>query len=134
MPHDTIPRRLFEQAKTRPNVPAFHHKTGGSYKPTTWSEYASLVRRAGKAMMALGFDAGSTVSILGFNRPEWVVFAVAAMGAGGAAAGIYTTCSAEEVRYIVHHAEAKLVLVENQEQWAKVKQELDNLPLLRHVV
>ena len=134
MPHDTIPRRLFDQAKARPDVPAFRHKVGGEYQPTSWSEYASLVTRAGKAMMALGLEPGGTVSILGFNRPEWVIFAVAAMSAGGAAAGVYTTCSAEEVRYIVHHAESKIILLEDASQWAKIEAELERLPLLRHVV
>ena len=131
---DTIPRRLFDQAQAHPDAAAFFHKVEGRYQPTTWAAYAALVKRAGKALIALGFEPGGTVSILGFNRPEWVILDVAAMAAGGAPAGIYTTCSPEEVRYIVHHAESKLVLVENAAQWEKVKAELPRLPLLRHVV
>ena len=77
--------------------------------------------RAARALIALGLPRGGKVAILGFNRPEWVIFDHAAMMAGGAAAGIYTTCSAEEVQYIVHHAEALVVLVENAEQLAKIK-------------
>jgi long-chain acyl-CoA synthetase len=131
---DTIPHRLFAQAQARPDVPAFHHKVDGSYRATSWRAYAASVRQAAKALIALGFERGSTVSILGFNRPEWVILDVAAMAAGGAAAGIYTTCSAGEVQYIVHHAESLLVLVENAGQWEKVRGELERLPLLRHVV
>src|SRR6185437_8965816 len=91
-------------------------------------------RRAGKSLIALGFERGANVSILGFNRPEWVILDLAAMAAGGAAAGIYTTCSPEEVAYIIHHAEAPVVLLENAQQWKKVEQELGHLPKLRHVV
>ena len=134
MGHDTIPRRLFKQAEARPNTAAFHHKTEGRYRPTTWREYATSVKRAGKAMMALGVEPGSSVSILGFNRPEWVIFHVAAMAIGGAGAGVYTTCSPEEVRYVVHHAESKLVLVEDEAQWSKILKEQERLPLLRHAV
>ena len=134
MTSDTIPHRLLEQAKARPDAPAFHHKVDGRYRATTWAEYASTVRRLGKALIALGFERGDTVTVLGFNRPEWVLLDVAAMTAGGAAAGIYTTCSPEEVRYIVHHAESPLLLVENEAQWDKVQRELARLPLLRHVV
>jgi long-chain acyl-CoA synthetase len=134
MEHDTIPRRLFAQAKARPDAPAFLHKVDGRYQPTSWRGYADLVRRAGKALVALGLERGGTVSILGFNRPEWTVFHVAAMAVGGAGAGIYTTSSPEEVRYIVHHAESGVVLLENEQQWKKVEQELGNLPLLRHAV
>jgi long-chain acyl-CoA synthetase len=132
MAHDTIPARLFAQAKARPDAPAYHHKVDGRYVPTSWSAYATLVKRAGKALLAR--DLAGTVSVLGFNRPEWVAFHVAAMATGGAGAGIYTTSSPEEVRYIVHHSESKVVLVENEMQWAKIQKELPNLPLLRQVV
>ncbi len=134
MANDTIVHRLFHQAKTRPEAPAYFEKVNGHYRPTSYREYAEEVRRAAKAMIALGFEAGQTVSILGFNRSEWVIFDVAAMAAGGAPAGIYTTCSHSEVRYIVHHAESPLVLVENESQWEKIHKELENLPLLKHVI
>ena len=131
---DTIPHRLFEQARSRPTSPAYYQKVDGRYRPTSFGEYAALVRKAAKALLALGFERGSTVSILGFNRPEWVVLDVAAMVLGGAPAGIYTTCSPEEVAYIIRHAESPLVLVEDLAQWKKVEKELGNLPNLKHVV
>ncbi|MGB5367036.1 MAG: long-chain fatty acid--CoA ligase, partial [Polyangiales bacterium] len=62
------------------------------------------------------------------------VMDIAAMGAGGAPAGIYTTCSPVEVRYIVAHAEAPIILVENENQWRKVLAERANMPKLKHVV
>jgi long-chain acyl-CoA synthetase len=134
MPFDSIPRRLFEQARNRPEAPAFYAKTGGVYRPTRYREYAAVVRRAARSLRALGVGPGKATCMLGFNRPEWVIFHVAAMAAGGAAAGIYTSCSAEEVAYIVHHAEAPVVLVENQSQYDKIKRESDKLPLLQHIV
>ena len=134
MPFDSIPRRLFEQARNRPEAPAFYAKSGGVYRPTRYREYAAIVRRAAKALRALGVGPGKATCVLGFNRPEWVIFHVATMAAGGAAAGIYTSCSAEEVAYIVHHAEAPVVLVENQNQYDKIKRESEKLPLLKHIV
>jgi len=134
MPTDSIPRRLFEQARNRPEAPAFYAKSGGVYRPTRYREYAALVRRSAKSLRALGVGPGKATGILGFNRPEWVVFHVATMATGGAAAGIYTSCSAEEVAYIVHHAEAPVVLIENQAQYDKLKRESAKLPLLQHIV
>jgi len=131
---DTIVHRLLARAEAMPEKPAYYVKSDGAWLPASWSEYARAVRRAAKALIALGLRPGSTVCILGFNRPEWVILDVAAMAAGGAPAGIYTTCSASEVRYIVHHAEAPVVLVENREQWEKIRQEWPNLPHLRTVV
>lgn len=134
MPADTIVHRLFTQAQTRGNHPALFVKEVGAWKPTTWAEYAAEVRRAARALMALGFGPGGNTCILGKNRPEWTVFALASMAAGGASAGLYVTSSPGEVRYIVDHAEAKVVLVENAEQFAKVEKELERMPKLEHVV
>jgi long-chain acyl-CoA synthetase len=134
VPADTIPHRLLQRAKKSPNDPAYYVREGGGWKSTNWGTYSDQVTRAGRALIALGLEPGDTVCILGFNRPEWAIMDLAAMGAGGAPAGIYTTCSPIEVRYIIAHAEAPLVLVENEEQWRKVKAERANMPKLKYVV
>lgn len=135
MAADTIPARLVARAKQTPNAPAYYERSpDGLWKGSSWGDYAGQVEQAGRALMALGVEPGQAVAILGFNRAEWVVFDVAAMSVGAAPAGIYTTCSPTEVRYIVEHAEAPVVLVENEHQWDKVRQERQNLPNLRHVV
>src|SRR5205085_927618 len=77
---------------------------------------------------------GGKVAILGFNRPEWVILDHAAMMAGGGAAGIYTTCSPDEIQYIVHHSEAQVLLVEDGAQLAKVKARRADLPLCKWIV
>jgi long-chain acyl-CoA synthetase len=130
----TIPARLFEQAKARPDHAAYFEKEGGAYRPTSYAAYASLVRRVGKALLSIGFGPGDTASILGKNRSEWVLLDVAAMCVGGAPAGIYTTSSPEEIKYIAGHAASKVVLVEDLAQWKKVEQILGELPAVVHVV
>jgi long-chain acyl-CoA synthetase len=133
--YDSIPRRLTQQAEARPNAPAYCVRdASGTWRPTDWKTYAAEVREAARALVGWGLGPGDRVCILGFNRPEWVIFDVAAMMAGGVPAGIYTTCSPAEVQYIVEHAEAGIVLVESQAQWEKIDAERARLPNLRHVV
>ncbi len=134
MTADTIPNRLLQRAKSSPSAPAYYVREGGAWKPTNWGTYSDQVTQAGRALIALGFQPGQTVCILGFNRPEWAILDLATMGAGGAPAGIYTTCSPVEVRYIVEHSEAPVVLVEDEAQWRKVQAEIANMPNLKHVV
>ncbi len=134
MAADTVCARLLEQARKNPKKPAYFVRRGATWEPTDWGTYAGEVRQVARGLMALGFEPGQTACILGFNRPEWTIMDVAAMCAGGAPAGIYTTCSPEEVRYIVAHSEAPVVLVENEEQWKKIDVERANMPKLRHVV
>jgi long-chain acyl-CoA synthetase len=159
MTADTIPARLLSQAKQRPDAPAYCAKVDGVWRATRWKDHAQEVRRAARALLALGVGKGATVAILGYNRPEWVVMDLArrdpggrarprrrynrpewvvmdlaAMSVGAAPAGIYTTSSPEEVEYIVHHAEATVVLVENRAQWEKIDKVRARLPSVKRVV
>jgi long-chain acyl-CoA synthetase len=131
---ETTLHRLFENARQRPNAAAYFFKQDGAWKPVSWSEHVAEVRRAARALIALGLQHGDAVGILGFNRPEWVVFDLAGMLAGGAAAGIYVTSSPEDVEYVLGHCNAQFVLVENEEQWEKVRKVRERLPKLRHII
>src|SRR5687768_14725715 len=104
MPVDTIPARFLAQSQ-RGDAPAYYVRKGDAWTATSWADYVAEVRRAARALIALGAKPGHTVCVLGWNRPEWVVLDLASMCAGGAPAGIYTTCSPAEVQYIVGHAE-----------------------------
>jgi long-chain acyl-CoA synthetase len=131
---DSIPSRLLAHVKIRPSSVAYYARRGDLWQPTTWRRFVEEVRLAARALAALGFAKGDRVAILGVSRPEWTIFDHAAMMAGGVPAGIYTTCSAEEVHYIVAHSEAKVVLVENQHQLDKVLTKRAELPALVAIV
>lgn len=134
MTTDTILHRLHENGRIRPNAPAYYVKTGDHWVPTPWQEYVQQVRQAGRALIALGVQPGQNVCILGFNTAEWVIMDLAAMLIGGAAAGIYATNSPAECQYIIDHAEANILLIEDDNQWQKIAQIRHQLPHLKHVV
>lgn len=131
---DTIIHRLHENGRIRPNAPAYYEKIGAAWVPTSWQEYLGQVRQAARALLALGVTPNSTVTILGFNRPEWVIFDLAAMALGGAPAGIYTTNSPDECKYIIENSESRVILLENEEQWQKIKKVRDDISTLKHAV
>jgi long-chain acyl-CoA synthetase len=134
MSKDTIIHRIQENGRIRPTAPAYFEKVGEAWVPTSWQEYVRQVRQAARALITLGVEPEGTVSILGFNRPEWSIMLLAAMAARGAGAGIYTTNSPAEVQYIVNHAESKVILLENEYQWNKIDQVREELPHLRYAV
>jgi long-chain acyl-CoA synthetase len=131
---DTVLHRLHENGRSRANAPAYYVRTKDHWVPTTWKEFLAEVRQAAKALVALGFERGQGICILGFNRPEWTIFDLAGLLAGGHGTGIYTSNSPEEVQYIVHHSEAPFVLVENESQWQKINKVRDQLPDLKKVI
>ncbi|MFQ5555235.1 MAG: AMP-dependent synthetase/ligase, partial [Acidimicrobiia bacterium] len=130
----TIPKLVFDNAEQMPDRPAYHVKVGSAWRATTWATYAGEVRAAAKALVALGVEVGDKVNILGFNRPEWVIMDVAAIAVGAVPAGIYTTNSPHECKYIIGHSEAPLILIEDEGQWDKIVQVRAELPALRTVV
>ena len=134
MAFETIPQRVFANARRLGSAPAYFVRGGSGWEATSWEGYAAGVRRAGAALVSLGVEAGQAVCILGANRPEWVTFDVGAMAAGTIPAGIYTTSSPAECAYILDHSEAPVILVENEAQWQKIASVRDQLPRLRHVV
>lgn len=131
---DTVLHRLHENGRSRANAPAYYIRTKDHWVPTTWKEFLDEVRQAAKALVTLGFERGQGICILGFNRPEWTIFDLAGLLAGGHGTGIYTSNSPEEVQYIVDHSEAPIVLVENEDQWQKINKMRDQLPKLKKVI
>jgi len=134
MTASTIPARLFEQARTRPNQAAYFVREDSGWVSTNWSSYAANVQKVGRALVTAGLDTGSVVCILGNNRPEWVEMDLGAMAIGAIPAGIYQTCSPEEIAYILNHSEAPIVLVENQSQLDKVLSIRGETPHLKQIV
>ncbi len=131
---DTVLHRLHENGRIRPNAPAYYEKIGDAWVPTSWQEYTNQVRQAAKALIALGVEPGQNTTILGFNRPEWVIFDLATMLVGGAPAGIYTTNSPHECKYIIENSESPIILVENENQWNKIKEVRADIANLKHIV
>jgi long-subunit acyl-CoA synthetase (AMP-forming) len=113
---------------------ALRVKSGGSWKTTTWREYGRDVRLAARALMKLGVQRGQGVSLIGQNSPEWLIADVGAIFAGAMPAGIYTTNSHEQVRYITDHCEAKVSFADTAAQVAKFVAEKDRMPRLEVVV
>jgi long-chain acyl-CoA synthetase len=135
MPADVIPERLMQMAAQRPGAVAYAVRSpSGSWIGTSWSRYAEEVREAGLALIAAGVEPGERVAILGNNRPEWTILTLGALSVGAIPVGIYTTSSPSEVTYILRHSGARVVLVEDATQAAKVDCDRADLPELMHVV
>ena len=126
--------RLREHAANRPQATAYAAKSGGEWVKTSWQDFELATQQAARALITLGLPAGGAVGILGFNRPEWTLSYLGTMAAGAVPVGIYQTCAPRQVRYIADHAEMQVIVVENKEQWNKVRQIRDQLPALEHVI
>ena len=69
---ETIPYKILHNGERWSDRPAYHVREGDAWRTTTWGEYAGGVRAAARSLLALDVAPGEAVTILGFNRPEWV--------------------------------------------------------------
>ena len=131
----TIPGLLVERARTRPRRVAFRAKELGVYRETTWRELAERVAAVAHGLAdVFGVARGQAVAIIGNPCPEWAIADLAAQALGAVTYGIYPTSAPAEVRYLLDHGGARVVVVEDQEHLDKVLAVLDQCPGVRGVV
>ena len=103
-------------------------------RPQLSTRSGTTVQALSLGLIDLGVAPGDKVSILGNTRPEWTYADFAALSVGATVVPIYQTNSPEECQYVLENSDAKVVVVEDDEQLEKIRAVRDRLPLLEHVV
>jgi long-chain acyl-CoA synthetase len=130
---ETIPRLFLEATSAEPEEIALREKTLGIWRETSWRNYRDAVERVAMALRRYGLERGDRVAILGENAPWWLFADFAVLTVGGVTAGIYTTSSWQQCRYILRHSGARFLFVENQEQlqkWLEFESDTPGLELV----
>jgi len=135
-PAISVPGRLMKTAKDSPSALAFKQRDikTGTERVWTYSQYLDEVKTVAKAFISLGFDRFQSVCILGFNSPEWVISDLAAIFAGGMAAGIYPTNGPEACHFIIEDSKCAILVVEDQKQLDKVWRFRNEMPNIKKIV
>jgi long-chain acyl-CoA synthetase len=100
--------------------PAYLHEVDGEWHEVTWAESARAVGELANGLLALGVRKGDAFGILARTNLEWAWFDFALALVGAVGAPIYANSSQRDVRYVLEHSQAVGVLVEDDEQRAKV--------------
>jgi long-chain acyl-CoA synthetase len=121
-------------AKRYGSAVAVRYKQDGKWVDRSFDQVLEVARSLSLGLIDLGVAKGDKVSILANTRPEWTYFDFAALSAGAVVVPIYQTNSPEECQYVLENSDAKVVVVEDDEQMEKIREIRDQLPLLEHVV
>ena len=129
-PADTFPKLLIRNAELYGSRPAMRHKDLGIWQTWTWAQTLEIVRAYAVGLHRLGIRRGETVAIVGGNRPKlyWSEMAVQMLGA--IPVPVYADAVADELAYVLAHAETRFAAVEDQEQVDKIMSVMDRLPKL----
>ncbi|XP_063616716.1 very long-chain-fatty-acid--CoA ligase bubblegum isoform X1 [Cydia splendana] len=133
-PPISVPGLLRQTAARYPDSPALCTKKDGKWHKITYKQYLERVRTVAKAFLKLGLERFHSVCILGFNSEQWFVADLAAIHAGGYAAGVYTTNSAEACLYCLEKSRANICAVQDKKQLDKILSVRHKCPTLKAII
>ena len=116
----TVALMVRERSHTSPDGVAMRDKRFGIWQERTWAELWEEIVLVAHGLLALGVQRGDVVSIHSEDRPEWVIFDLAAIAIRAMSTGLYPTNPTAEVKYLVNDSGARVHLAEDQEQVDKV--------------
>ena len=130
----TFPQYLLLNSARFAGRTAMRHKDYGIWQSWTWAQMAEEIARFSIGLGQLGLKAGDRVAIVGQNRPRlyWTFCAVQALGA--IPVPVYADSVADEMVYVLNHAEVAMAVVQDQEQVDKLLSMGDALPGLRLII
>jgi long-chain acyl-CoA synthetase len=131
---DTFPKLLVRNAKQFRGRPAMRQKDFGIWQTWTWDQVLDEVRGLAVGLSRLGLKRGDTVAIVGSNRPRLYWSITAAQMLHAIPVPVYSDAVADELAYVLAHADVRFAAVEDQEQVDKILSVSERLPRLERVV
>lgn len=91
----------------------------GATRDYTWKEVMSEARRMATHLRSLGLSPGDRVALLSKNCAHFFMAELAIWMGGFTTVAIFPTESAETVRFVLEHSEAKVLFVGKLDSWPK---------------
>jgi long-chain acyl-CoA synthetase len=132
---ETLPKLLVANAhKYGHRKIAMREKALGIWQPYTWTDYLARVKSCALGLAALDLQRGEKLAVIGDNRPPLYWMLLAAESLGVIPVPLYQDAIDREIQYVLDHAEARIVVAEDQEQVDKLLHVKALLPRLDTIV
>lgn len=112
-----ITQFLNTNTEQSPTKAAISFKKDNEWKDLSWKDFRRMVFKTANALKGIGIKENDKVAIYSDNSAEWMVFDLAILSIGAITVPIYSTNNLEQAEYIINDADAKAILVGNQEQY-----------------
>jgi long-chain acyl-CoA synthetase len=129
-----VGRMFFDRVEQTPKMQAYRYPEGDTWTSVTWAETGDRVRKIAAGLVALGIEPEERVAIAASTRYEWVLADLAIMCAGAATTTVYPTTIGSDVGFILADSTSRVVFAEDDEQIAKVRERITELPALVKIV
>ncbi len=131
---NTFTKLLIRNADLYGSRIAMRHKDLGIWQSWTWSQTLEMVRAYAAGLHRLGLKRGDTLAIVGANRPKLYWSVMAAQMLGVIPVPVYADAVADELCFVLAHADVRCAAVEDQEQVDKIQSVQERLPKLERVL
>jgi len=119
-PH--LARLYMDAAEAYEDMPAFATRIEqGKWQPVSFRTLQKRGEQVAAALLKRGVELGDRIGLFGDNRLEWILsdYAVQFCGAADVPRGRDVTVN--ELQYILEHADIRVIIVENESLWRKVR-------------
>jgi long-chain acyl-CoA synthetase len=131
---NTIGHLLLYRIEQTPHKKAVGFIRNSRIVTFSFQQYKSQVEALSLALIKKGIINQDKVCILSHTRIEWNLFDLAILCSGAITVPIYPTYDTEDISYILKHSQAKMVILENEEQFLKTFKTLELLPDLKFII
>src|ERR1700727_1712019 len=129
----TLPQILRDRARENGDDVAIRRKRFVVWRGRPWAEVNASVRRYALGLAAAVIERSDVVAIIAENCEEQFILQLAALCVGARTVCAYPDSIADEIGFLLDHAEAAIAVAQDQEQIDKVLSLASRLPKLRRM-
>lgn len=110
---------------------ALNGKENGVWRHYSINQYIAIVNNISYGLLQLGIKRGDKIASISSGRPEWNFLDMAIIQIGAIHVPIYPTISENDYKYILHHADVKMVFVSGWDILRKIENIIAEIPNLK---
>lgn len=110
---------------------ALNGKENGAWRHYSINQYIATVNNISYGLLQLGIKRGDKIASISSGRPEWNFLDMAIIQIGAIHVPIYPTISENDYKYILHHADVKMVFVSGWDILRKIENIIAEIPNLK---
>lgn len=130
----TLGDMLRKRVEATPDRQAFFEREGSGWRPYTWAQAYQKVLRIAAGLRKLSLRRGDRLAIVGPTKLPWSLYDLAAQMLGLVSFGIYQGQTEEQIRYLLDHSQAQVVLVGDESELQCVLRAASDLPSLTTII
>lgn len=127
---------IHEQAKKYGARGALTFRSFGSksWKTVSWKQFSLRVMQVSNALIHLGVKPQESIGVFAQNCIQYLYADFGAYGVRAITIPFYATCSEQQIKYMIHDAQVRILFVGEQEQFEKARRIFALCPSLERVI